>query len=442
MKKFEAERKVREEMDAIFKKAESDLQSMTKLELESMRNEAEAIQQQREEEWARLGAKAAEKLTSKVDSLAEQFLKSTGRLEDDAEEEDDGPGSLAPPSVVAIIGEPGPLRDQLVERFTAQGLTISSCERLLETKGLRLEGSDAVVVCGDGEPLDRPTVERLLKRPQRLRRVVLISSVGTERSDKFPFSLQNAFSGALDKKRGLELGLVERSKAAGFSYTVIRIGKVARPDPAAAAPELMPGDFFQEETAADVAAEASMQALLYQPLALNKSLSLISRRGPAATQDGWDDEFLKLDGPELWRWPLGRVPAGACRGWIQDSWAPRWIKKGNGLTTPVTLSVTPLGVQLVFKPPQSGFVSFKEEREREKARERGEDPPPGSAPAGPAGLRQLEGGLEVVVEDRPAPRVRVLRCAMGEETVVKETSERTIIDSLIKDVQAWAAGHK
>ncbi len=54
MKKFEAERKVREEMDAIFKKAESDLQSMTKLELESMRNEAEAIQQQREEEWARL----------------------------------------------------------------------------------------------------------------------------------------------------------------------------------------------------------------------------------------------------------------------------------------------------------------------------------------------------------------------------------------------------
>ena len=34
----------------------------------------------------------------------------TGRVEDDAEEEDLELGSLAPPSVVAIIGEPGPLR--------------------------------------------------------------------------------------------------------------------------------------------------------------------------------------------------------------------------------------------------------------------------------------------------------------------------------------------
>uniref|UniRef100_A0A7S0MNM1 NAD(P)-binding domain-containing protein n=1 Tax=Cryptomonas curvata TaxID=233186 RepID=A0A7S0MNM1_9CRYP len=443
MKKFEEERKIREEMDAIFKNAQSDLQSIAKLELDSLKSEAEEIKQRREEEWSILGAKEAEKLTSKVDSLAEQFLRSTGRLEDDAEEDADGPGQLAPPSVVAVVGEPGPLRDQIVERLTAQGVAISSCERLLETKGIRLEGTDAVVLCGDGEPLDRPTVERLLTRPQKLRRVVLLSTVGTERSDKFPFSLQNAFSGALDKKRGLEQGLIERSRAAGFAYTIIRIGKVARPDPANAAPELMPGDFFQEDTAADVAAEASLQALLYQPLGLNKSLSLISRRGPAATQDQWDDEFLKLDGPEIWRWPLGPVPAAACRDWLQESWAPRWIKKGNGLTTPVSLTVTPLGVQLVFKPPQSGFVSFKEERDRERARDRGDEPPPGAAPpAGPAGLRQLEGGVEVVVEERPAGRVRVLRCAMGEETVVKETSERILLDSLIKDVQAWAAGRR
>lgn len=54
MKKFEEERKVREEMDAIFKKAQSDLQTMAKLELESIKSEAEEIQQRREEEWARL----------------------------------------------------------------------------------------------------------------------------------------------------------------------------------------------------------------------------------------------------------------------------------------------------------------------------------------------------------------------------------------------------
>ena len=52
MKKFEEERKIREEMDVIFKNAQSDLQSIAKLELDSLKSEAEEIKQRREEEWA------------------------------------------------------------------------------------------------------------------------------------------------------------------------------------------------------------------------------------------------------------------------------------------------------------------------------------------------------------------------------------------------------
>ena len=54
MKKFEEERKIREEMDEIFKKAQNDLREQAKLELDSLKSEAEEIQQRREEEWARL----------------------------------------------------------------------------------------------------------------------------------------------------------------------------------------------------------------------------------------------------------------------------------------------------------------------------------------------------------------------------------------------------
>ena len=41
-------------MDEIFKKAQNDLREQAKLELDSLKSEAEEIQQRREEEWARL----------------------------------------------------------------------------------------------------------------------------------------------------------------------------------------------------------------------------------------------------------------------------------------------------------------------------------------------------------------------------------------------------
>lgn len=63
------------------------------------------------------------------------------------------------PSVVALIGDKTPLREDLLKRMEAHpALTISSCERLLETRGLTIENTDTLVFCGDGDPLDRGTV--------------------------------------------------------------------------------------------------------------------------------------------------------------------------------------------------------------------------------------------------------------------------------------------
>ena len=44
---------------------------------------------------------------------------------------------------------------------------------------------------------------------------------------------------------------------------------------------------------------------------------------------------------------------------------------------------------------------------------------------------------QVVVDESPFPRVRAMRCNMAPETVVKETSEGTIMTRLKKDLEGW-----
>ena len=63
-------------------------------------------------------------------------------------------------------------------------LEISSCERLLETRGMTIENTDTLVFCGDGDPLDRKTVERLIGRALKLRR--LCPSTGLEWATRRP----------------------------------------------------------------------------------------------------------------------------------------------------------------------------------------------------------------------------------------------------------------
>ena len=197
-KEFEEERKTREEMDRIFKKATDDLKSTSQAQLDIMAQEADALMQQREEEWERLKDKMSASLTSKVDSLAEDFLKKTGSSADsDDDDEDFAAQKFLGPQVCAVIGPDGKLRDALKARLEAQaGLSLVSCDRLLNTRGMTIEAADTLVFLGHEDPLDRGAVERLILRAadaqgSSLRFVLVVSSLGTRRSSEFPWSMQN-----------------------------------------------------------------------------------------------------------------------------------------------------------------------------------------------------------------------------------------------------------
>ena len=79
-KKFEQEKETRIKMDKIFEDATQDLSELAGKEMEELRGQSDELLKQREEEWEALGNKETEALIGKVDSLAENFLKKSGRL--------------------------------------------------------------------------------------------------------------------------------------------------------------------------------------------------------------------------------------------------------------------------------------------------------------------------------------------------------------------------
>jgi len=288
---------------------------------------------------------------------------------------------------------------------------------------------------GGGGGKDKITpelLEQLLKAPQSLRRCVVVSASGTTRADTMPFSLRNV-GGDLDRQKAAEQVAKVLATTRGFDCAVVHAGKVvpgAGPGPAL---ELQPGDALDGETTQAMAAAVVEQTLLRQrPLAGNATFSVASApgSGPALPGD-LDDQFLKLRGPEVWRRPVdtggeegGRVSAA----WLAE-WAARWDQPGSGLTTPVKITQLSQGVKLEFVPSKSGdFSTFKEEKEQEKAKEKGKAVPNKGATS------KDQGGLDILLETIPYPRIRVSRCSYGPGTVVKEMSEDTILKQLQKDV--------
>jgi hypothetical protein len=196
----------------------------------------------------------------------------------------------------------------------------------------------------------------------------------------------------------------------------------------------------------------------------NSTISVLSQPGAAGadalpTDEQWDDQFLKLDGPELLRFPLrfaSVTQVAVCLGRIVQ----QLREPGSGLITPIEVERFANGARIVFRPKETSYVSSKDEKT--KARELDDQ----AAPAATAGKKQtkgylspeqeakleaqatgapapvkskkpaaLEGGLEVIVETSPYRRVRVKRCLMGPATVVKEESEAIILKALTKGIQ-------
>lgn len=327
--------------------------------------------------------------------------------------------------------------------------------------------------------------------------VLLISSHGTERVGRMPYSMRNLLgNGKLDGLREMEGGLIaaSRGRASGgkapLDYTIVKFGdvetrydEVRGKDDDAIGVSIRPGDALDGGIGPMAAASVILQAMAYQPYARNATLCAeggVSQAIAAAAADDdrqqtWNDKFLCLSGPELLRIDAGSDADFAELGQYVKLWSGTYDggddgrgTKGTGLTTPAIVRASRRppsridgviereGVRILFLTTNTGdrYKSATEERVDERMRNNNGGGKVGtsggkssssssSSSAGatpiPMSKARKEGGVEVLVERTidGNVRVRARRCNVDDRTIVKEMSEGAIVRSLKKAVEAW-----
>lgn len=327
-----------------------------------------------------------------------------------------------------------------------------------------------------------------------------ISTLGTERSDAFPYSVQNFLGGKLQTRRQIEETLINtvrnRVVEPPLDYTIIKMKEGEFVDGSGKSDfVLQPGDILDDATSIETATQVILQAVAYQPPARNSTISVsgslpsavLVERNPMSEEfekqdDFWKETFSCLDGPELWTTTileskiLGDEP-GELLDEISDmydrlieymrEWADLLALSGKGLTTPIRAEidsgldpasmVTPStsrtllyqdGVRLLFLPTNTGknYASREEELQREQEGGKGT----GTKTAQSRRIAK-EGGIDVVVEianssgieNTGVPsqqlRVRARRTNYAADAVIKEISETTIVKRLEEAIEVFRA---
>ncbi|KAI2510456.1 hypothetical protein MHU86_3876 [Fragilaria crotonensis] len=332
-----------------------------------------------------------------------------------------------------------PFAKQLIPTFTKalQDIIAVDIEIVKPTQQMPLGGNNAACVLFFLTSLSSPPraiLERLLRRTMGLggtvgrppTQLVAISTIGTERTDKFPYSMQNLMGRKLENRRDMEESLVttvkERNTQPPLDYTILKFGELkdSQDDNFAFAP----GDVLDGTTSLELATQTLIQAIAFQPAARNATLCTTGSLPIAAaeaTKNGdmffWDDAFLKLKGPELVRFESLDIQPDKFDQ--LSEYLKEWGKLFEGVSKRD-------GFKLVFRSTRTGqnYLSKEEERELEK---RGLKPSSSTTSRGKA-----EGGVQVLVEltTKGNMRVRATRTNMGPETVIKELSETTILKRL------------
>ena len=311
-----------------------------------------------------------------------------------------------------------------------------------------LGGASALVVVsqgagGDGG-LEPEVIPKLMKAcGPGLRRVIMVSQHGVERADKLPFSMGNLF-GQLDKQRAAEQELVLASRKLNLPcFSILRVGKLkddgnavsaaAYKEPPKSRAELAAGDALSGELPMSTAAGVLVQSLIRSE-AVNATFSLGAPEGKGVTsglssdEAHWDDQFLKLVGPEVYRKPLPpKLPVFETQEWLRE-WARRFLRPGQQLTTPVAVQDVDDGVLLRFLTRATGYADFDAEETNDQ---KWAATKPGAMEA-KAG--KPDGALLLVAEGQPKPRVRVMRAEMDGGVVVKEMSETAVLERLERDL--------
>jgi hypothetical protein len=319
--------------------------------------------------------------------------------------------------------------------------------------------------------------------------IVLITTIGTTRVDKMPFSFQNMMNGnKLTKRRQMEEYIVRyvhqyaTQNVGGMDYTICHLGSEIQKDTTTnnVAFQLLPGDTLDGGNGIitiDTAVTVLTQAIALQPYARNATFSCAGKLPPPITTTTaidtssssisflLDDAFLKLDGPEVLRIEndpqLGTVEQLDVLIEYISEWADLLCTSGKGLTTPVRCEITtssngralPSGVsqqassiiRILFQPTNTGKYYVSKDDEREMASSNSGD---GKSSGSSSPVRNInprftkEGGLEFVVEVVPHNnhqqlRIRVKRCNYSHDTIIKELSEQSILSQFKKCIAVW-----
>mmetsp|Transcript_4697 Transcript_4697/g.5418 ORF Transcript_4697/g.5418 Transcript_4697/m.5418 type:complete len:639 (+) Transcript_4697:191-2107(+) len=368
---------------------------------------------------------------------------------------------------------------------TAKSILPRFCERLEDimtgidievlkpTQVIPIGGNDAACVIFFLTSISsNPQMERLLQRTMKAdgtigkppTQFIGVSTVGTTRTNKMPYSMQNILGGGkltnrLDTEDFIRNFVMNRKTQQNnidpaLDYTIVKFGDI-KDNGVDNNFSFMPGDVLDGPISVDTAAQVLLQAMALQPLARNSTLCATGNL-PAENPDlVWDDAFLKLRGPELKRYDDDKINSLSNDLFDQlteylKEWAMLLIKSEK-LTTPVVYEPSLLepntvfegvsqrdGFKLVFQTTRTGanYVTSVEQRKLEK---KGKDFTPNKP------LKQKpEGGIEILVEitTQDRLRVRATRTNMASKTVIKELSETSILrrleDSLNEFVKLYA----
>ena len=302
-----------------------------------------------------------------------------------------------------------------------------------------LAGAAAVVVvsaaAGGKGGVEAEAVGRLVKQlGGGLRQLVFVSSHGTLRCSQMPWTMRNLL-GQLDKLRAAEQEITLKATRDVPSHSIVRIGKLEAPKRGGAAAgvvTLAPGDDFDGRSSVEAVAQVVAEVLA-RPEAVNASLSVVqpadSLGAAAAAAPFWDDEFVKLVGPELLRVPLQSLSADEAVTWLR-AFARDFLRPGRGLTTPVEVTDVSGGVVLRFLTRSGGFDDDDDDDSDDAYGATGY-----AAAAAVAGGKP-DGALRLVAEAAPFARVRVCRDEMVAGVVVKEMSEAAVLTRLNKELAA------
>jgi hypothetical protein len=340
---------------------------------------------------------------------------------------------------------------------------------LKPTQTMPLGGDNAAcVICfatslNDSSSL-KNMLDRLLRRTMtgggKLTRpptqLVCVSTLGTERTNKVPYSMQNLLGGKLDKRRQMEEAVIntvrKRAIEPPLDYTIIKVGELKESNSDFT---LLPGDTLDGTTSPKLAAHVLVEAVAFQPFARNVTLSIIGSMPDNVSPQVWDEAFLRLDGPELVRFDdgLGDPSKHDQLNEYLGEWALMMESAKKALATPIRVEASKrqfnlaregvkerAGVRLLFLPTKTGSAYIS--RSEEKARER-ETGTSSSSTAPTTRKTKPEGGVEVLVEvtTKDSLRVRARRCNMADDTVIKEISEETILKRLEDSLDAWKKGN-